>query len=40
MLLELRYVDEIPRTRSGKFRFLIQELPDVAAFAPDEESEA
>lgn len=25
--LEIRFVDHIPRTRSGKYRFLIQELP-------------
>ena len=27
MKLNLKYTDEIPRTSSGKFRFLIQELP-------------
>jgi phenylacetate-CoA ligase len=27
MRLHLNFVDEIPRTKSGKFRFLIQKLP-------------
>ncbi len=27
MKLEVRFVDNIPRTKSGKYRFLIQKLP-------------
>ena len=36
MELTLRFVDDIPRTKSGKFRFLIQELPDIANLMPKE----
>ena len=36
MALEIVPVDEIPRTRSGKMSFLIQEIPDVARLTPGE----